>query len=104
MGHPCRTVRFWLSGPAKSRWQLRNVVFIDCGILTAENHRGMGVRGLLVLLFLLVLTGIPMMIIPLPLAHHLKSKGLIPDWVPLPPVGGPRHASAPSVKDRGVSQ
>jgi hypothetical protein len=59
---------------------------------------------LLVLIFLIVLTGLPMAIIPLPIAHYLKSQGILPAWIPVPPIGGPPKQPGTASRGATVSQ
>lgn len=40
---------------------------------------------MLVLVFLLIVTGLPMAIITLPVMQYLKEQGILPQWIPLPP-------------------
>lgn len=47
---------------------------------------------MLVLVFLLILTGIPMAIITLPVMQYLQEQGILPGWIPLPPSGHKPHS------------
>ncbi len=40
---------------------------------------------MLVLIFLLIITGIPGAIVTLPLMQYLKEQKILPSWIPLPP-------------------
>lgn len=49
---------------------------------------------MLVLVFLLILTGIPMAIVTLPVMQYLQEKGILPSWIPMPP--GPNRQKSVS--------
>lgn len=51
---------------------------------------------MLVLVFLLIITGIPMGIITLPIMQRLQEVGFLPSWIPLPP-------SAKKLQDHWIS-